>query len=253
MTTPEMSASALVADGEHVVVVVAHPDDESFGCGSLIALAVATGATVTVICATRGEAGERRPDATTDHLPLGELRERELRAAARVLGVGAVELLDLADSGFDGLFPSNALCGVPVDRLADDLESRFDRLNPQIVVILDGSDGHRDHRHVRAAVETACERRRAATRLIQSCIANSLMRRWIDEMRSLNPDTAYLDLDVDSLGRPDAELTPIDTSAYLGVREAAIACRRSQDSPFDRLSDDLRRAFLSTDFIVAGP
>ncbi len=76
MTIPEMSASALVADGEHVVVVVTHPDDESFGCASLIALAVATGATVTVICATRGEAGERRPDATTDHLPLDELRLR---------------------------------------------------------------------------------------------------------------------------------------------------------------------------------
>ena len=76
------------------------------------------------------------------------------------------------------------------------------------------------------------------------------MRRWIAETRSLKPDAPYLELDLDALGRPDAELTPVDVSAQLDRREAAIACHRSQRSPYDGLSTELRRAFLSTDYLV---
>ena len=87
-------------------MVVAHPDDETFGCGSLIAAAAAAGAQVTVICATRGESGERRPDPVTDGWPLGLLREVELCQAAIVLGVEEVVLLDHVDSGFSGPAPA---------------------------------------------------------------------------------------------------------------------------------------------------
>lgn len=244
------AADALPRRDERVVVVVAHPDDESFGCGSLIARARSDRAHVTVICATRGEAGERLPDPATDAMPLGAVRERELRAAARVLGAESVELLDLADSGFDGPLPDNALCAQPIAQLADRLEARLDALHPDVVITIDGSDGHRDHRHIREAVEMVVGRGSRPVRLIQSCLANSLMRRWIAEMRALNPDAPYHDLDLDSLGRPDRELTRIDASAQLAVREAAIACHSSQVSPYDGLSADLRRGFLCTDFIV---
>ena len=85
---------------------------------------------------------------------------------------------------------------------------------------------------------------------MHSSLANSLMRAWVEAMVELDPDSAYLGLQVDDLGRPDAELTPIDTSAALAVREQAIACHRSQASPFDGLPPDLRRAFLTTDHVV---
>ena len=234
---------------DHVVVVVAHPDDESFGCGSLIARAVAAGRPVTVVCATRGEGGERVPDPATDHLPLAEVREAELRAAAAVLGVGAVEVLDHHDSGFDGPVAPGALVATDVDALAEELGGLLDRLAPTEVVVLDGRDGHRDHLHVLAAVERALVDR-PGVRLVESCLAASLMRRWVEEARRAQPDTAYLDLDPDTLGRPDEELTALDTAAHLEVRERAIACHRSQRSPFDDLSEELRRAFLATDHVV---
>ena len=240
----------MFASGDTVVAVVAHPDDESFGCGSLIAAASAAGAGVTVICATRGESGERVADSETDDVPLGTLRERELRAAGEVLGVDAIELLELADSGFDGPLPDGALCGVALDELAQEIGARLARLRADVVLILDGSDGHRDHQHVRAAVEAAVDRGDRRVRVVQSCLANSLMRRWVDEAKALNPDTAYLDIDVAQLGRPDAELTPIDVTAHLPVRDAAIACHQSQRSPYEGLSAELRRAFLATDFVV---
>ncbi|HWJ63024.1 MAG TPA: PIG-L deacetylase family protein [Acidimicrobiales bacterium] len=237
--------------GEQVVVVVAHPDDETFGCGSLIAQAVADGARVRVICCTRGEAGERVPDPTTDHLPLGDVREAELRAAGEVLGVERIDLLPHADSGFDGDLAPGTLCAVPVEQLADDLATRFAELGPDVVVVLDGSDGHRDHLHVLAAVQEATARPGAApVRLVQTSLPNSIMRLWVEEMRATRPDTVYLELDVDALGRPDAELTEIDTSAVLATREQAIACHRSQHTPFDGLSPDLRRAFLATTHVT---
>jgi len=78
-----------------LLVVVAHPDDETFGCGSLILEAVARGYDVTVACATRGELGESAIEVDD----LAAVRERELRTAAAVLGVQRVELLGWIDSG----------------------------------------------------------------------------------------------------------------------------------------------------------
>ena len=243
------TTDALAGAGDRLVVIVAHPDDETFGCGSIIAHAADAGAKVTVICATRGEAGERAPHDETDHLPLGEVRERELFAAATVLGADAVELLSFVDSGWDGPIAPGALCAAPIEDVADLVATRLEALGATVVVIIDGGDGHRDHLHIRHAVEYALGQMTAAPRLVLLCLSRQLMRRWVDEMRARASDTVYLDLDVDTLGTPDELLTAIDVSPYLETRERAIACHRSQTSPYEGLSPELRRAFLSTDFV----
>jgi hypothetical protein len=69
-------------------------------------------------------------------------------------------------------------------------------------------------------------------------------------MRRHEPDREHLSIDDEQLGRPDDELTVIDTSDVLAVRERAIACHLSQASPFDSLSPALRRRFLTLDHIV---
>ena len=237
----------LAGVGEHLVVVVAHPDDETFGCGSLIAQSAAAGARVTVLCATRGGAGERVPDPVTDRWPLGLVREVELTGAARVLGVEEVVLLGYRDSGFDGAAHPGALVSAPREDLARDLAGRLATLAPDVVLALDGSDGHRDHVHLREALTVALAELDERPRLVHSSLANSLMRRWAEEQAGR--DSVYLELDLDALGRPDAELVALDTSSVLAVREAAIACHRSQASPYDGLSPELRRAFLTIDHI----
>ena len=243
-----------VRPGDRWLVAVAHPDDETFGCGSVIARAAALGAEVTVACATRGEAGEVVPGNPVPG-DLGPVRETELRRAAARLGVARVDLLGYRDSGFDGEPPPGSLCAAPVALVAGVLAQLIHALQPAVVVVLDGSDGHRDHRHIRAAVHdalrTAGDRADGTTALYEHCLPNSLMRRWLEEMRSLRPGTAYHSLDPADLGRDDREITDVvDASAVLEQREAAMAEHRSQVSPFDGLSDDLRRAFLTTDHLV---
>jgi LmbE family N-acetylglucosaminyl deacetylase len=237
-----------VRPGDRWLVAVAHPDDESFGCGSAIARAAALGAEVTVACATRGEAGEPPPGSVAGG-DLGAVREAELHRAAALLGAARVELLGYGDSGFDGEAGPGTLCATPVGDVAGVLGRLVRDLRPTVVIVLDGSDGHRDHLHVRAAMLTALRdlpEPRPVT--VEHCLPNALMRRWLEEMRSVRPDTAYHSIDPAVLGRPDADITDtVDVTDVLERREAAMAEHRSQVSPYDGLSPELRRALLGTD------
>ena len=243
-----------VRPGDRWLVVVAHPDDEAFGCGSLIARAAGRGAEVTVACATRGEAGEVRPELAGCG-DLGTLREAELHRAAAVLGAARVELLGYRDSGFDGDAAPGSLVATPGAAVAAVLRRLVADLRPDVVITLDGSDGHRDHVHVRDAVRAAlCGLPGQRPALWEHTLPASLLRRWIAETAAARGDDVYHALEEDAFGRPDAEVTDVlDVRDVLGQREAAIAEHRSQTSPFDGLSRELREAFLVTDHLVRVP
>jgi LmbE family N-acetylglucosaminyl deacetylase len=230
-----------------VLVVVAHPDDETFGCGSLLLHAAAAGARTAVVCATRGEAGGVAAGVAVPATGVAGVREAELRAAARALGVADVELLGFTDSGMDGDAPSGSLCGTPHAQVVAAVRGAVARLEPDVVVTLDGSDGHRDHARIRDAVVDALAGSDA--RLFLQGLPRSLMHEWV----RLNADNAeaaaYVDLP--DIGTPDERFTTIvDTSAHLAAREAAIALHRSQESPYDGLPDDLKRAFLTAEHLI---
>lgn len=242
-----------VRPGDRWLVVVAHPDDESFGCGSVIARAALLGAEVTVACATRGEAG-KPPADLPDFGDLGAVREAELHRASARLGAARVELLGYRDSGFDGDPGPGTLCATPPADVAGVLHRLVAELRPVVVVTLDGSDGHRDHVHVRDSVRSALGRLPHAPALYEHTLPSSLLRRWLAETSAAWGDDVYHAMDPSSFGRPDADVTDVvDVTAVLDRREAAIAEHRSQTSPFEGLSDDLRRAFLTADHLVRVP
>ena len=234
-----------------LLVTVAHPDDETFGCGSILLHAAARGVATFLCCATRDEAGEPAPGAGITQEQLPAVRERELNAAAAFLGGADVELLGYREAGRDGTAPDGALVNAPVGGVAAELATVIDRIRPHVVVTLDASDGHRDHAHIRDATLAAVDRAAwSVPRVYLHGLPRSLLRPWADHMRAQRPDSPYLDVDGAGLGTPDASVTTVvDVAAYLDDRRAAIAIHASQVSPFAVLPDDLARAFLATDHL----
>jgi LmbE family N-acetylglucosaminyl deacetylase len=239
--------TAVATAGQRLLVTVAHPDDETFGCGSIIATAVAAGATVTVLCATLGDRGGSHLGLTPPQL--ARQRLRELHLAADVLGVDEVITLAYGDSDFGGDLPAGSLCAADEQTVIADVRAVVESVRPDVVVTLDGCDGHRDHVRMRDATRAACH---DGIVLYETTLPNRLMRRWLDEQRVTNPDAAYHSIDPSVFGRPDHEVTHVvDVRAVLATRELAIAMHVSQSSPFDGLSAELREAFLATDHLVA--
>jgi N-acetyl-1-D-myo-inositol-2-amino-2-deoxy-alpha-D-glucopyranoside deacetylase len=240
-----------IRPGDRWMVVVAHPDDETFGCGSIIAHAAAKGAHVAVLCATRGEAGERTA-LIAPNADLASVRTDELRAAAALLGATRVDLLDYGDSGFDGETPPGSLCDTPPAEVTSAVAAKIAEIDPHVVAVLDGSDGHRDHRFIRCCtLDAVAAFATSAITVIETCLPNSLMQRWLDEMRGLHPDNVYQSIAPDEFGTPDHLITDVlDHRDVLDRREAAIALHRSQRSPFEDLSAALRREFLADTYVI---
>jgi len=231
------------------MVMVAHPDDETFGCGSLLLHAAEAGAVTAVCCATRGELGEVRPGVDTSD-GLAVVRERELRDAAALLRVGELTLLDFGDSGMSGDPPDGALVSADLADVAAAVQAELERFRPHIVVTLEGGDGHRDHLHIRDATLVAIDNMQwQVERVYLYCLPQSLLREWIDYMSRENPD-AFEHLKLGIPGTPDENVTTvIDTATYLPMRDRAIAAHATQTSPFDALPDELRRKFLSKEHL----
>jgi len=126
-----------------LMAVLAHPDDESLGVGGTLAKYASEGADVFLLTATRGDGGRYRglPQGDPGHpgrAALAEIREKELRAAAVVLGLRDVALLDYHDQQLDRADVREAVSAVA---------SHLRRVRPQVVLTFgpDGAYGHPDH------------------------------------------------------------------------------------------------------------
>jgi len=118
-----------------VVGIFAHPDDEAFGPSGTLAQFARDGRDVYIICVTKGDAGENHSDEDGD---LKIIREDELRASAKELGVKDVFFLNFKD----GTLSNNIYHDV-----ADALQKKLEELQPEIVITLEnrGISGHLDH------------------------------------------------------------------------------------------------------------
>src|SRR5438105_3415667 len=80
-----------------LLLVFAHPDDESFVAAGLSRRYADAGAHIALVTATRGEAGSRGDPPLCAEEELPALREAELREAAALLGIGDIHLLGYHD------------------------------------------------------------------------------------------------------------------------------------------------------------
>ena len=218
-----------------LLVTVAHPDDETFGLGSVLAHAVACGVEARVICATRGELGE--PAIDIGATPLAEVRERELRTAASILGVSDVELLDYGDSGVDDDAPIGSLVAADTNDVAAVLAARIDALRPDVVITADGSDGHRDHIAIRDATLRALRIARwHPARTYLWCLPRSLLAEFAPFAEMGTPN--------------DVITTVVDATEYIPLRWRAMRAHASQTPPYDSMTPELQHAFLAADHFI---
>jgi len=131
-----------------LLLVLAHPDDESMGTGGLILRHTRNGVATNLICATYGEAGWMGKPPGAKKEDLAEIRARELEEAAAALAIGGVELWDYPDGG---------VTRCDQQEITQRVWEHISKLRPRAVVGWgpDGGYGHPDHIAMGACTDAA--------------------------------------------------------------------------------------------------
>lgn len=276
MMPPSGSSAGSPAVGEGtaggLLAVFAHPDDEAFNVSGSMARASAAGYPVALLCATRGEAGEISDPALATPETLGQVRERELRAACAAVGVRDVAFLDYADGRLPEVDPV-----VAVGRIV----AHIRRLRPAIVVTFaaNGVYGHVDHiaiHHLTLAAATVAadpdrypEQRAAGlephrvakvyytapARERLMVVRQAMRERGVD----FTPGGDAATIPIERMGTPEEEITTRVTlsDAELDAKLRALAAHATQipsGGPFGTTSrEELREVVGSETFVLAPP
>ena len=257
-----------VTAARRMLLVHAHPDDESIGNGATMARYAAEGAQVTLVTCTRGEQGEIIP-ADLAHLAadqdggLGEYRVGELAAAMAALGVRDHRFLD-AVPGFGPIHyrdsgmaygpnreviplpdpPADAFALADLDGAAARLAAVIREVHPQVVIAYEpgGGYGHPDHvqahRVAMRAVDLAEQPGPGGDawrvpKVYWTAVPAGAMRAAIEAMAA-DGDNPFADWDTDqlpSMAIPDELVTTVvDGIDYFEAKAAAMRAHASQIS-----------------------
>ena len=238
-----------MAPARRLLAVLAHPDDESLGFGGTLAKYASADVEVFLVTATRGNAGRYRGLARGDpqhpgRSALGQIREAELRAAASVLGIQEVSLLDYEDGHLEA-----ANAREIVARIARELR----RVRPHVVVSFgpDGGYSHPDHiaisQFTTAAIVAAADGEFIGDDLATQrphSVSKLYYQAWPESTWSAyEAGIQKLSSTVDGIERiatawPDWEITTvIDTRDVWPTVWRAVSCHASQISAYEALKD----------------
>ena len=189
-----------------LLVILAHPDDESFPIGGTLAKYAAEGARVVLVSATRGEAGI--PGLTSE--AAGKIRTRELRQAAKTLGVSDVRFLGYRDG---------ELALAELEEIRGQLVGLIREIDPQVVITFgpDGISGHPDHITMHEIVTQAFDQTQPT-----ACLY------YITPSEATLQGCGVVPLP-QKAGGPVAA---IDVGEYLLTKVRAMQCHASQRPPF---------------------
>jgi LmbE family N-acetylglucosaminyl deacetylase len=205
-----------------LLLLLAHPDDETFGPGGTIARYAREGVDVHLATATKGEAGMVGDPPVADREHLGEVRAAELREAAAVLGIKEVVFLGFLD---------RQLSDVPRERIVEKAVEEIRRTRPHVVIGF-GPEGISHHPDHMVMAEVALEAFDAAAdpgrfpeqlgnglavwevqKLYQFEVPKDVFERWGIPFRGVSSE---------------ALTTFIDTSAYVETKIEAFSRHRTQ-------------------------
>jgi LmbE family N-acetylglucosaminyl deacetylase len=231
-----------IADLGTILSIWAHPDDETFLAGGIMAMARGHGQQVVCVSATAGEHGTDDP-ATWPPERLGQLRRDEAAAAMGVLGVEDHRWLGFEDGTLAAVDPEVGIqrAGALLDEVAPDTILTF---GP------DGMTFHPDHCTVHAWVTEAWERRGCGPALLYATVEAEDHRRLAPHLERWG---VYM-TDQRPLPVPAADLALHErlTDAVLDRKIAALGAMPSQIAPsLELLSMPLFRDLNSSESFVA--
>lgn len=274
-----------------ILLVHAHPDDETIGTGALMARYVDAGVDVTLVTCTLGEEGEILVPGL-EHLAsdkedrLGEHRQTELAEAMRILGVTDWRLL-----GGPGRYRDSGMAGT----VANDREGAFWRsdlleaatylvevirqVRPQVLVTYDdfGGYGHPDHIQAHRVAMYAASLAAARTfrpdlgepwdiaKVYWTAFPRSIVRDGIEKLRAAGETTGFADMDPDDIpfAIDDALVTTaVRAPEHLDRKLDALRAHATQvtvDGGFFALADNVGAEAFGTEYFrlvrgaAAGP
>lgn len=206
-----------------LLLVFAHPDDESVFAAGVACRTVAEGGTVAVCTATSGEHGRLGDPPVCSRERLGAVRQAELVEACRILGVATFRVLGYED---------RALAVAPADTIRRQFVEIIRAVRPQVVVTFDpnGTNLHPDHvavsRFAGDAVSAASDSRwypeLGEAHAVQRLAWTLPVRPWVVVRRG------------DPAAEPGADFA-VDVSAFAQRKAAALMAHRSQHLTIDRV------------------
>ncbi len=273
---------------QRLLLVHAHPDDETIGTGATMAKYVAEGRGVTLITCTGGEMGEILVPEL-EHLAadrddkLAEHRRGELDEAMRILGVTDHRFLGgfghFRDSGMewhdDGYaipgrhVPENAFWHADLTTAANLLVEVIREVRPQVLVTYDqfGMYGHPDHIQAHRVAMYAAQLAAVPSyrrdlgepweiaKIYWSAMSESRMRESLRSLRAAGDTTSFEGMDPDGplpMTTPDAEIAAaVDGHGYVEKKLDALRAHRTQitvDGPFFALSNNVGNRAWGTEF-----
>lgn len=259
---------SLSASPRRLLISVAHPDDESFGLGGVVARYVHEGAEVYLICATNGDVGTVAPEMLNGYQSIAELRLAELACATQKLGFKRVFTFGYRDSGMMNSPTSHdptCLWQAPQDEVIRRVVEVIREIRPQVIITFNryGGYGHPDHIAIQRATTEAFKLAGEAAystpglapyrpqKLYYSGILRLMQRYRILRVRMRGEDPRRLgknkDIDVIAvLNNAEPVHAFINVGRYLQQWEEASNCHASQLGGFSgRLPYVVRRYLLN--------
>ena len=257
MTTPTRDLVHL-----RLLAAFAHPDDEGFGSGGTLAMLIARGAQVTLVCGTNGDVGEISDPALATPETLAQVRQQELRNAMAVTGVTDVRFLNYRDSGMAGTGDNehpDSLHRADPAVVINSLVAIISETTPDIVITHDpsGGYGHPDHRamcqHATEAFRQVDAGEVPAPRfLYYVCFPRSNFQRMWRKMVEMDITPPFANRDIDLVGTPDEEVTTIlDIKPYVDTKIDSLNCHQTQidpNGPFAQLPQEITREIMGTEY-----
>jgi N-acetyl-1-D-myo-inositol-2-amino-2-deoxy-alpha-D-glucopyranoside deacetylase len=252
-----------VKSAKRLLLVHAHPDDETINNGVTMAKYAADGIDVTLVTCTRGEEGEVLVDsllnlASSKDDKLGEHREVELKDAMYELGIKDFRFLGSPskkwrDSGMMGM-PQNDRKDVfwqaDLDEAANELVKIILEIKPQVLITYDefGGYGHPDHikahQVAMRAAEIASQQGWQVSKIYWNTMPRSVIQMGIDKMKEVGSEFFGAE-NADDLpfAKPDELVTSVvKAPEYVPQKLAAMKAHATQisvDGPFFALSNNL--------------